>query len=422
MPAATNAQAIAAQLEKVRPEIPLLYQVDDTLFGLIEERSEGVETVSTRAMRIPLEMLAGGALRQINPDGGSMGRGSGITLDYGQLNQVYLDFAIEYTTLTEIGTNSKEKAVENYVTRQMERGMQQFRTGIEAIIQGDSTGTLDTVVSISGQVVTMNNANQFFDNQIVQDFPNLTSASRGSFQILAVDAIANTLTANPSTPLPVGIASGDLLIIDGASGVTNSCLNGIGNMQLSSNVGTFLGIQRSAYPGRLSTILVAGNSSAITPQRARLLIQQCRTALGAETPETAKWLWYMNTDQESAIENTGLVVSQVIQNQLKGDNSVDMLMKNAPKTFGGRPIKVSIHALPGRVDGLALSHWGRSQIQPLDYYEVNGQTLFPIYAADGGIQTSVILYLWTGFNIFVDNPRAGCYSTSNAIPSGYFGH
>jgi hypothetical protein len=305
----------------------------------------------------------------------------------------------------------------------MERAMQQMRTAIEAVMQGDGSGTLDSIVSVANNpVISVNNANQFFDNQTVQVFPNLTSPARGSFQILGVDSIANTITIDPSSVLPPGTIAGDLLIVNGSAGVANSSLNGIANLQLSSNVGNFLGIQRSAYPGRLSTTLVPGNSSAITPQRARVMIQDIRTALGAETPEVAKLIWHMNVDQEAAWENVGLIVAQVIQNQITGKESQDMLKFNAPKTMAGRPIKVSIHALPGRIDGLSLSHWGRAQIQPLDYYEVNGQTLFPIYGNDGGISTSVILYLWVGFNIFVDNPRAGVYSTNNAVPAGYFNH
>lgn len=418
-----NQNALALQIEKVRPEVPVLYQTDDTLYGLIEERSEGIEAVSSRAMRGPLELLAGGNFSQINPDGGNLFRGSAIKTDFFTLNQAYFAFGVEYTKLTEIATESKQKAVENYVSRQMERAMQQMRTAIEAVMQGDGSGTLDSIVSVANNpVISVNNANQFFDNQTVQVFPNLTSAARGSFQILGVDSIANTITIDPSSALPPLTAAGDLLIVNGSAGVANSSLNGIANLQLSSNVGNFLGIQRSAYPGRLSTTLVPGNNSAITPQRARVMIQDIRTALGAETPEVAKLIWHMNVDQEAAWENVGLIVSQVIQNQVSGKESVDMLKFNAPKTMAGRPIKVSIHALPGRIDGLSLSHWGRAQIQPLDYYEVNGQTLFPIYGNDGGISTSVILYLWVGFNIFVDNPRAGVYSTSNAIPAGYFGH
>lgn len=422
MPVGNNQQAIALQLEKVRPDVPLLYQMDDTLIGLIEDKSEGLETVSTRSYRIPLELLAGGKLRQINPDGGNLGRGSAITTDFGVLNQVYFAFNVEYTVLAKIATESKEKAVENYVARQMERMKQQFQTGIEAIIQGDGSGTLDSLTSVvSDPTLNVNNANQFFDNQTVQVFPSLVLPARGSFDILSVDAIANTITRDPSTPLPAGTITGDLLIVDGGSGVAGSSLNGIGNMQLQSNVGTFLGIQRSAYPGRLSTPLVPGNNSAITPQRARVMFDQTRLALGVESPESAKQIWYMNVDQESAIENIGLVVTQIIQNQIKGDSSVDMLMKNTPKTFGGRPIKTSIHATPGRLDLMSLGHWFRGQIQSMDYYEVNGQTIFPIYGLDGGIATSLITYLWCGWNLATDNPRAGVYRTNNAIPTGLFG-
>jgi hypothetical protein len=98
-----------------------------------------------------------------------------------------------------------------------------------------------------------------------------------------------------------------------------------------------------------------------------------------------------------------------------------MLKKMPPKTFGGRPIFANIHAQPGRIDGLPLEHWFRAEIQPLDYYEVNGQTLFPIYGNDGGLAASFITYLWWGWNICSDNVRAGVYSTGNGIPTGYFG-
>jgi hypothetical protein len=130
----------------------------------------------------------------------------------------------------------------------------------------------------------------------------------------------------------------------------------------------------------------------------------------------------MNVDQVAAWENVGLVVSSVIQNQLKGDQSVDMLQKSAPKTFAGRPIiggSGSIHATPGRIDGLCLKHWFRVENQPIDYYEVGGQTLFPTYGASGGLSASTMFYLWTGVNIGNDNVRAGVYISSLAIPSGY---
>lgn len=418
-----NANAIALQIEAVRPEVPLLYQLDKTLMGLVKKKTKGLETVSSRAYRAPVEITSGGAIRQFNPDGGNLGRGSALKTEVMLLNQFYYDFAVEYTTLAEIATDDKEKAVENYVTRQMSRMTDQFEVGMEALISyGDGSGTLDTVVSVSGQTVTVNNGNQFFDNQIIQAFTP-AGVLLGIFQILTADGLANTITADPTTPLPGGMGAGTVLSIDGCVGpsVASSSLNGVNTLQFNSNVGNYLGIQRSAYPGRLSTPFIAGNNSFITPQRGRALINQVRTAMGAESPDASKFIWHFNLDQEAAIENIGLIVSTIIQNQIKGDASEDMLKKLPPKTFGGRPMYPNIHAQPGRIDGLPLEHWFRAEIQPLDFYEVNGQTLFPIYGNDGGIAASYITYMWIGWNMASENLRAGVYSTGNGIPTGYFG-
>src|SRR5271167_2573962 len=106
-----NDQSLALQLEEVRPDVPVLYQRDKTLFGLIEDKSDGLQTVSTRTYRIPLEILAGGTFQQINPDGGNLGVGSAITTEPGLLNQFYFSFSMQWTKLTEVATESKEKAV-----------------------------------------------------------------------------------------------------------------------------------------------------------------------------------------------------------------------------------------------------------------------------------------------------------------------
>src|SRR6266849_6277393 len=335
-----NAQALALQIEAVRPDVPLLYQLDETLMGLIKKKSKGLQTVSSRAYRAPVEITAGGQMRQFNPDGGNLGRGSALKTEVLLINQFYFVFCVEYTALAEIATDDKEKAVENYVTRQMTRMMEEYKANQESVVAyGDSSGTLDTVVSVSGQVVTMNNANQFRDNMVVQDFTP-AGALRGSFQILTQDGIANTITADPTTPLPAGLAAGDFLVIDGAVGpsVASSSLAGINTLQLSSSVGNYFGVQRSAYPGRLSTPFIAGNNSFITPQRGRAMIDLVRIAMGAESPDASKFVWHMGLDQHAAIQNIGLIVSTVIENQRKGDNAVDMLPKSPPKTFGGRPI------------------------------------------------------------------------------------
>ena len=52
MAAQNNAQTIALQLEKVRDKVPLLYERDDVLLTMIQQRGD-IEKVSSRNMRLP---------------------------------------------------------------------------------------------------------------------------------------------------------------------------------------------------------------------------------------------------------------------------------------------------------------------------------------------------------------------------------
>ena len=72
-----------------------------------------------------------------------------------------------------------------------------------------------------------------------------------------------------------------------------------------------------------------------------------------------------------------------------------------------------------RVDFLDLSHWGRAVLKDIDFYEVNGNTVFPIYGASGGLAASYIFYFDTAFQVWDDSPRTGAFIDTLARPSGY---
>lgn len=421
MSAATVAQTLALQHEKVRPNLPLMYQQDFTLWGMIKGRSD-IEVVSARPTRVPMELLAGGKFRQGNPDGGDLGLGSGITTDFGTLVPIYFFQATQYTKLTEISTNKDEKAIENYARLTMERAMEQFNTNMEAAIQGDGSNTLDTVVSISGSVLTVNNANEFYDNQDIDVWTALSGTFKGTVTIQSVDAnnkqlyLVSAIPSGGTSALPVAT---DLLLINGSAGVANSGIFGIKYFQVNSNTGTVMNLSRAAYPGKLSTPTVDAKNQSLTPAMARRSLAQIQIALGVKYPDEEKLIYHMDVDMVAAWENTGINVTQVIYEQIKGDTSEDMLKKAPPKTFAGRPLVTSIHATYGRIDGLCLKHWFRCENQPIDYYEVGGQTLFPTYGASGGISASTLFYLWTGVQLGNDNVRAGVYLQNVPSPNGY---
>ena len=103
-----NSQSVALQLEKVRDKLPLLYERDDILLTVIQQRGD-VERVSSRNMRLPLQIRPGGKAGLANLDGGDLGRGSGTTYDVAQVSPIFFRHAVEITKLVEYSTNAPRK-------------------------------------------------------------------------------------------------------------------------------------------------------------------------------------------------------------------------------------------------------------------------------------------------------------------------
>lgn len=423
MSVASVTQTLALQREQVRPNLPRLFPMDDTLWAEIKPRDD-IEVVSYRPTRVPQYLLSGGKHRFGTFDGADMGTGSSFTTDYYTLVPVYPFSCWQYSKLTEITTNSDKKAIENYGMRTMKEAMAEFNVFMEALLNTDGSNTLDTVVSVAGAQLTVNNATQFRDNNDYDVWSALSGTFRGTWTVQSVDNLNNQL--NGATALPNNTQAGDLLLVNGSAGVAGTGFLGIKYYQVNSNIGSIGGLSRAAYPGKLTTPTVNFNSQTLTPAKARLMLAQMQIAMGIDQPDKVDLTWNMNVDMVAAWENAGLVVSSIIQNQLKGDNSEDMLKKSPPKTLAGRPIvgggKGSMHATPGRIDGLPLKHLFRVENQPIDFYEVGGQTTFPAYGASGGLASSTLFYLWAGVNLGDENVHAGTYGSNVAIPSGYFGH
>src|ERR1700675_1416996 len=126
MASQNNAQTIALQLEKVRDKVPLLYERDDVLLTMIQQRGD-VEKVSSRNMRLPLQVNPGGKAGSSSADGGDLRRGSGTSYDVAQVSPIFFRFAIEISKLVDYATTGRGRAVENSTKREGANGMKQFR-------------------------------------------------------------------------------------------------------------------------------------------------------------------------------------------------------------------------------------------------------------------------------------------------------
>ena len=153
------------------------------------------------------------------------------------------------------------------------------------------------------------------------------------------------------------------------------------------------------------------------PGNVRLGLNKVRKALGIN--QVGKLIAYTSVEQEHAWENLGITISQVIKEGGGGrSNDLDLLF-TGQKSMSGVPIKSSINADQTRIDFLDLSHWGRAVMKDIDYYEVGGQTVFPIYGTSGGLTAAYIFYFDVGMQLWSDSPRSGAFLDNLARPSGY---
>jgi len=417
-----NAQTVALQLEKVRDKVPLLYERDDVLLSMIQQRGD-VEKVSSRNMRLPLQLIPGGKAGSYSADGGDLGLGSGTTYDVAQVTPIFFRFAVQITKLVEYASNSREKAIENAVKREIASGMKQFRSFLDKVIQTAGNGVLGTISSISGSTFTMTvptGAALVYVGQTIQIYDPTLTTNRN----VAASVVTNVLGADPINAqtitvdnVPSGTSVNDVIVHDGLSGSQPVSLFGIKYHQNNATTGTWLNLNRATYPQQLQTPRVNAGNSALVPGYVRLAINKVRKSLGIN--HLGKLIAYTSVEQEHAWENLGITVSQIVKEGPGGRaNDLDMLF-SGKKTMSGIPIKSSVNADQTRVDFLDLSHWGRAVMKDIDFFEVGGQTVFPIYGPSGGISAQFIFYFDTGFQVWNDSPRSGSYIDTLARPNGY---
>ena len=443
--AALNEAAVeAVELETVREEVPDLMLTEDTFYARIKKAGRvlpmststgggagsSFDPTGRPSLRIPMRIQAGSTHQQFSADGGDMGRGTGSVYAAQFLTPISFSEACEITAQAMWSTENGKKSRVQVKASEFTHTLEQFKSNLDADLQGDGSGTLATVTTANSGTggagasfsnIVVSNANQFFDNQIVQVFPAVGGVTRGSFQISFVDGVVNTIYSAQALPSAGGATTtGDLLIVNGASGAAGASIMGIKAYQVNGNAGTLNGLARSNFPGRLSTPTVNLAGAAMTIPIGRLIVSKIALALGNESPALADLIWYMNVDQAAAIENLAVQVAITNQQEIKGNASQDMLKKFTPSTFVDYDIVKSVHATPGRIDALCLKYWGIGELKAADLYDVNGQTVFPTIGASGGINAATVFYFVTSLNVFNSNVRAGAYVQNAQIPTGYY--
>ena len=425
------------ELENWNKMIPNLVFENDTLYSRLKKHAKtnasanitNAGDVSRPAYRVPMRVQSAAAIVQGTGDGDSLGRGTMSQWISGTIAPVFLFSGCEITYLTEIATSGPKRGMISVRAQELKNSLTSFMNGLEALSQGDGSGALDvlpatavvTTGSGTSSIAGLTNINQFQDQQVIDFYNTEGGTLEGSGTISYVDQQFNTL--HFSTNLSGIVASGNtyvLAIHDGnaASSGGVPSLAGIKTYQVNSNTGSVLNLERSTYPGRLSTPLIDLGGKAVNPgipYRAEILIKR---GLGPDTDATKEMVWYGPPEQRFAITNLyqGILFQQDIA--AGGDTAIDVVKKNMIEKFGAREYVESYNATPGRIDGLCLNQWGIcEQVEPSLYPFGNGVTSMPVVDINtGGYLTSNIFYYHAAFNIFNSNMKAGVIIQNAATP------
>lgn len=416
MPAVSNTEVVALELERVSSKLERAFDYDATFYNSIDKQD--VQKVSNREMRVPIALRPGGNFQYFNPNGGDLGRGGGPHWDKATLQPVFMSENIEYTKLAQWGTDSDRKSIENAVRKMVADSMDEIKRQINSQLMQPGTGVIGTITTntSSGGVDTyLCNTDGFGVylmryGQTIQVFDSTLATLRGSGTITQWDVANKTVQV---TPAIAGATTNDVIVVNGISSPASMpALFGVPYHHSNASTGTWLGFNRASTPEVRSSGINANNNSLTLP-----LPRRAMNAIGQRVGMDAKFepeAW-MHPAQKQAYEEIGQLVS-IIQ---KAPSAEKLDMYFDSMQMAGAPVKTSFSWDPSRIDFIVKKKWGRGEILPLGFYKTDGRSFFELRGASGGVATADIFYMVLGTQTFVNNPAWTAYIYDLTIPTGY---
>jgi len=415
--AVVESNVTALELERVIPKVRVLFERDDKFYSNIKKRD--VEKISSRQMRIPLEIRPGGSFQYFDANGGDLGRGGGPTFDKAVLSSVFVSENIEYTKLVQWSTDDDRKAIVNAVRRLTATAIDELRRQLDSQLMQPGTGVIGTITSdtpAGGSSVFLCTTDGFGVRlmrygQTVQVFDTTLATNKGSGTITSWDVENKTVTV---TPQIAATTAGDVIVTAGITAPASlPALYGVPYHHSNSTTGTWLGFARNTTPEILSNRVNANSSGLVLPF-ARLAINKIGNRTGIDNDFNPN-AW-THPCQKQAYEEIGQLVS-IIHKQAK-EEGLNMYF-NDNMQMAGAPVKCSYNWDKTRIDFVVDDVWGRGEVLPIGFYKTDGRSIFEVRAASGGVMTSDIFYMVVGMQTFVTNPAATAYIDNLAVPSGY---
>jgi hypothetical protein len=415
-----EAQVVGAELERVLPKVPTLFDRDDVFYSQVDKKP--VEVISSRDMRIPLELRPGGKTGYYDPDGGDMGRGDMPYFDKAVIHSVHLKHAVEMTTKTIWSTDNNRKAVINAFRHNLATGMAEFRRNVDSYCMTAGNGVLATITTVSNaagtDTVTCTTDGygvrllRYGMNINVFD-PTLATnrTAGGEVAITYLDLPTKTI----KYPQVTGEGPGDFIVSSGLTTANPVGMYGVPYHVSNASTGTWLGFDRSLTPEIRANRVNAGAASLTLPLP-RLALNLIGDRMGHNFRK--RLTAWTHPAQQAAYEELGFNIIRI--DKTAKEEGLDLYF-NDNMRLAGAPLKTSYSWDRTRIDFLDLEFLGRGELHPPGFYQNpdNNQRVWEIRGGTGGLATSWIFYIVASFNIFATNPGALSYIDQLTVPAGY---
>jgi hypothetical protein len=221
------------------------------------EKNTEMTSVSGRNAIVPINIRPSEAIGA-RPDDG--------TLPTAQ-NQTFVECAIPYafnyatiriTHPTIASTKNDAGAWAKVVSAEMEGIQRDLKNDFNRQYFGNGTGSLGTVASVSGQVITMDAGHSLKINMVLDIYNSaLDTQDATDITVTAVSGNAVTVTGTLT-----GVGDGDVVVRTGS--LNQEMMGLVGIIDDGSEVATLQGISRSSYPEWKSTVVDAGGALTAT--------------------------------------------------------------------------------------------------------------------------------------------------------------
>lgn len=438
--AATLANVLSGQIEKVRGKLQELIETAQTAAALVKKGTE-VITVSNRAARIPVLIANGGDYGVVNLDGGPLGLGSGLQLKHMEIQYFPTKVGVEVTTESMWTTDSEEKAVINAFKENLRRSMQEAQilddiafhniTGNQGVLAvgNGSTAIGGTNPFSAGQSATItldaNFATQLLRPNMPVEIYDSTLATQKTAanspdvlpRVTAINVAAKTATITGQTGQSgaITLANSDRLVVAGIQQASVVFKNGLYLFNTATTSGSLLNLDKTVVP-ELNSNVVNAASGGLVPAHIILLKHMIAMRRG----EVGELKGLAHPAQLAGIAQLGYSLSQWSRGS--NDKMIDVVPDIGTSVkFGGVEFLQDIRQNRSRIDLIATKTWGRVRLRDLDFYkdQGTGATVFEKRSANGGVSTAFLMYIVGAENFFCADPGSNGFIQNLSVPAGY---